>query len=465
MAAPRAAAVRPSSPAWPVPRARHTAALAVSVGLVLADSSLVVLALPAVMDTFRASVAGAAWVLISFNVVMALAAVPAALIAMRAGPRRMMVVGLLLFAAASAGCAAAGSIGVLVAARCAQAAGAAFAATAALELLRCATGDDRRAARLWIAAGTAGAALGPALGGLVTQELSWRAVFGLQVPVAACLLLMVARAPAPVRDVAATDRPRPLENASLALLSAALTAALFLLVLMLVQAWGQSPLAAAATVSVMPVAAITAGRLVRGSASRLTAVAGAVLVAGGLVALGELPRGVVAWTLLPQALVGVGIALALPALTQAALRDRRPQALHAGWTLAARHAGVVAGLLVLTPLFTADLNAQARAARASGSAIVLEANLPFPAKIALGDALVRRAAGAPDRVPDLAPAFRAQHPAPGTRPEYRRVEAALGDQMRRAGTAAFSRAFLIAGVMAIAAAALAAAGARRGAAA
>ena len=67
------------------PRPR-VAALALAVGLVLADSSIVVLALPEIYRELDTSVAGVTWVLVSFNLVMALAAVPAALLARRVGP-------------------------------------------------------------------------------------------------------------------------------------------------------------------------------------------------------------------------------------------------------------------------------------------------------------------------------------------------------------------------------------------
>ena len=67
------------------PRPR-VAALALAVGLVLADSSIVVLALPQIYRELDTSVAGVTWVLVSFNLVMALAAVPAALVARRVGP-------------------------------------------------------------------------------------------------------------------------------------------------------------------------------------------------------------------------------------------------------------------------------------------------------------------------------------------------------------------------------------------
>lgn len=138
-------------------------------------------------------------------------------------------------------------------------------------------------------------------------------------------------------------------------------------------------------------------------------------------------------------------------MTEAALHRRSPEAVHGAWTITARHAGVVAGLLLLTPIFTTDLTTQAAAARESGSAIVLDANLPLGSKLALGRALTGLAEQSANRVPDLAPAFRAQHPSASARPEYRRVESALEGQVRRAGTAAFARVFAIAGLIALAA--------------
>ena len=74
-----------------------------------------------------------------------------------------------------------------------------------------------------------------------------------------------------------------------------------------------------------------------------------------------------AWTLLPQALIGAGLALAVPALSHAAL-DRPPLAVQGAWSIAARHAGVVVGLLLLTPLLVADLNTQSDRAQEAGAA-------------------------------------------------------------------------------------------------
>src|SRR5262249_6232492 len=155
------------------PRPR-VAALALAVGLVLADSSIVVLALPEIYRELDTSISGVTWVLISFNLVIALAAVPAALVARRVGPGRTAAGGVAVFAGAGLACGLADELSTLIVARCVQALGGAAAVTAALELMPATLGSERRAATVWAAAGATGAALGPAVGGLFTELVSWQ---------------------------------------------------------------------------------------------------------------------------------------------------------------------------------------------------------------------------------------------------------------------------------------------------
>ena len=115
----------------------------------LADSSIVVLALPQIYRELDTSVAGVTWVLVSFNLVMALAAVPAALVARRVGPGRAAAVGLAVFAGAGLACGLSDQLSTLIVARCVQALGGAAAVTAALELLPATVGSERRAAAVW----------------------------------------------------------------------------------------------------------------------------------------------------------------------------------------------------------------------------------------------------------------------------------------------------------------------------
>jgi MFS family permease len=430
------------------------AALAVAVGLVLADSSVVVLALPEIYRELDVSVSAVTWVLVAFNLVLALAAVPAAHAAVRLGPARLMVAGLLAFGAASLACGLASSIGVLIAARCAQALGGAAAVCASLELLPAVTGSERRAAASWAAAGAAGAALGPGIGGLLTELVSWQSIFLVQVPVALLVAVPMIGAARTERSAARQrpGRPHFAANLALGLVSAALAAALFLVVLLLIEGWRLSPIAAAAAVTVMPIAALLTAPLARRVADvNSRAAAGVILVGGGLAGLGLLPHASVALTLPPQALVGVGLALTLSALTEAALEGRAPQAIHGGWTISARHAGVVAGLLVLTPLFTADLETEREHAEQAGTAALLDARIPPTEKIALANRISDRIQEEGDKVPDLGPAFEPLPEDPAERGATVELRASIEEEVDSAATHAFSRSFLLAAAFGLAA--------------
>src|SRR4051794_28819140 len=102
-------------------RPRTVAALSLAVAVVLGDSGVVTLALPQILRDFGTSVGAVAWVLIAFNLVLALVVVPAARLCVAGRPAAAAAAGLAGFAAATAVCALAPSLGVLIAARAAQA--------------------------------------------------------------------------------------------------------------------------------------------------------------------------------------------------------------------------------------------------------------------------------------------------------------------------------------------------------
>lgn len=431
------------------------AALSLVTGIVLADSAVVTLALPDILRELDAEVSEVAWVLTAFNLVLALAAVPAARICVRSDPATAGAAGLVVFAAACAGCAMAPSLEVLIVSRVVQAVGGALVIVACLELLVAATGSERAGASRWAAAGVAGAAIGPVIGGLMTSAISWQSIFIVQVP----LVLVALPAALSLRGWAIhdhapgtrPDRPHLAANLALALLSAALTAALFLLVLLLVEGWRRSPAVAAVTVTMIPVAALAAGPLARAAraGTRSEAIAGALLMSGGLAALALLPGAELWWTLAPQALIGLGLGLTVDSLTSTALADRFPRALHGGWTIAARHAGVVVGLVILTPVFTADLRAAQAPAQEAIAEKVLDSRLPASSKLALADGLGRQLDAEGGRVPDLSPAFREADLPAAEATAAARLELALDDQLERAATRAFRDAFLIAAALAL----------------
>jgi MFS family permease len=425
----------------------RTALLGLAVGIVLADSSVVTIALPEILGQFDVEVETLAWALTSYNLALALAALPAAFVARRR-PTLVFAVGIVVFAGASLACALASDFGFLVGARAVQGVAGAAVVCAALDLLSETTGAEAPAARVWALAGILGLALGPAVGGILTQLFGWEAIFAVQaplmlLPLAALLGLHAVPVPAPL------ERPHLAANAALLLVSGALVAALFLLVILLINGWRLEPLAAGIVVTVMPAAAILAARF----AGRVTplwarAASGTILIAGGLAALGWLPHAGAEWTIAPQIAIGAGLGLALSALTERALAGRSAQAVHGGWTIAARHAGVVLGLLLLTPLLDADLRQNEDEALAAGTAAVLDSGIPPLEKIGVArDILVAvDEAEAEARIPSVSEVI-------GERddPAYADLTSELQDQLDRAVTNSFSRSFLVAALLGLAA--------------
>jgi MFS family permease len=427
---------------------RRSVLLGLGVALALGDSSVVTLALPDVVARFDVEITSVAWVLTSYNLVLAVTAVPAAYVSRRA-PALAFAAGAVVFACSSLACGVAGAFGVLIAARCVQAVGGAFVIAAALDLLAKSEGGETRGARVWATAGIAGAALGPAAGGILTATLGWRWIFLLQAPLALAPL-------AAVRDLsrrvtpAPAGRPHGWPNIALLLLSGGLVGALFLLVLLLVDGWRMSPALAGLVVTIMPLAAVAAGRLAARAGDILVrAAAGIVLVAGGLCALALLPRAGWAWTIAPQLLVGTGIGLTLAALTERALAGRSVQVVHGGWTIGSRHAGVVVGLLLVSPVFTAALDRNQDEALRAGAAAVIDSRIPPLDKLAVAqDVLIQvDRAGSEGQVPDIGATFDAR---PHTA-AYRSLLHALEDQLDRAVTDAFSNPFFLTAALALAA--------------
>jgi MFS family permease len=417
------------------------ALLAVGVGLALADSSIVTLALPEILGQFDVAITSVAWVLTSFNLVLAVVAVPAAYVSRRR-PRKAFVVGVVVFAASSLACGLAPSFDALVGARCVQALGAALIVTAALDLLSQVEGGDERALRAWVAAGVLGAALGPAAGGVLTQLLGWESIFLAQVPVALALLLAVRGVVArPVPTPA--GRPSITANAALLLVAGGLVAALFLVVLLLVDGWGMSPAAAGIVVTVMPLTAIAVGRRRPQSLGAVQGVAcGVILLAGGLAALALMPHAGWWWTVPPQLLVGAGLGLTVAGLTELALRNRPDQVVHGGWTIAARHAGVVVGLLLLAPVLTTALDENRDEAIRAGAAIVLDSEIPPLDKLGVAQDVLDEVDRSSElgELPDLERAFEGR---PDDE-EWGGLVGALQEQLDRAVTSAFSGPFLLA---------------------
>jgi MFS family permease len=361
-------------------------ALALAAGIALADASIVTLGLPSILIELDATVEGVALVLGVYTAVLALTLLPAARLARRVGVARVGAAGIGLFALASLACGLSDSLGLLLVLRAVQAIGGAGALLAAFELLDGGTPGTGR--RLWVGASVFGVAVGPALGGALTEAFDWRAIFLAQVPIAVpggLVCLRAARAgvaPAEQQSGVVEHRhpssPLPLRPAvALALLSASLTAVIFLVVLLLVSGWSIDPLAAALTVSVLPVAALAASRIPGQAETRASA--GCLLVAGGVGCLALLPSASAWWTVVPQLLAGVGMGMALPALAGELIAERTRE--DAARLLTIRHAGIALALALLAPIISANLDSTIADAREQGTAALLDARLPPEEKI------------------------------------------------------------------------------------
>jgi hypothetical protein len=431
--------------------------IAVGVGLALADASVVTLALPPLLVDLDTTVEGVAAVIGVYTFVLAAALPGAAWLRRRRGvpDAALGAAGFGVFAVAGALCALPESLAPMLALRALQALGAAAALVAGFTYLR---GD-----RLWVGAAVFGTAVGPALGGALTQAFDWRAIFLVQLPVgvlAAGATLRAGAAPAAppaaaardaaVRGTAGSRAPgaEPGAVVALAALSAALTGVLFLLVLLLVSGWSIEPLGAAAAVSVLPIAAF-AGARVPGEAA-VRAGAGSALVGAGVLALAVLPGSTVAWIVVPQALAGVGMGMALPALAGELLPERTPD--QAASLLAIRHAGITVALLALAPVAAAQLDSTVADVREQGAALVLDARLPPLEKLELAGPLVADLDPVNPR-DGLRAALDAQAHRfagdPAQRAEYAELTQRADDTLLAGIDESFRTAFLIAGGLAL----------------
>jgi EmrB/QacA subfamily drug resistance transporter len=186
------------------------AVVTAGIAMVNLDLFIVNVALPSIGRAFGGTdLASLSWVLNAYAIVFAALLVPAGRAADRIGRRTAFLAGVVIFAFASAACAVAPDVWVLVGARVVQAAGGALLMPASLGLLLAAAPPQKRtgAIRAWTSVGGAAAALGPVVGGALV-EASWRWVFLVNVPVAAIALVASLRvlpaAPPTEKDA---DRP------------------------------------------------------------------------------------------------------------------------------------------------------------------------------------------------------------------------------------------------------------------
>jgi len=170
-------------------------------------------------------------------------------------------------------------------------------------------------------------------------------------------------------------------NVCLGLLFGALVGALFLAVLLVISVWGYSPIAGAAIVSALPLAAIAARPLERRLPRLIAVCGGALLLSGGLVGLALLPSASVGFAVWSLALCGAGLGLAIPVLSDTALDEGSGMTRSGTLTVGARHVGLVLALALIAPLLASKVPAAGDRALLKATAVLLDAPVGLDKKV------------------------------------------------------------------------------------
>ena len=400
------------------------------------------------------------WVIVAYNLALIVGAVAIIPVARRVSSAPALVAGLVVFGLASIGCGASNSLAALIPFRCVQGLGGALILCSSLTLFAGTAREGDSPLVGWAAAAAIGAAIGPAAGGILTQLFTWRAIFFAQAPVAAfaAIAVLAARPPSvpelpaePATERAELDpadrqrgagaavrradrRPVPGRDRADQRLAG------------LPdrrgrdrhddpggdgdrRAPGPRPLAAPA-------------RSPRRRARR----------GGAGAAQPRVTHKALGIVVVALALCGAGLGLGFPGLTAAALASRGVLAARAAKTIAARDAGLVLGLLLLTPVFVNQLNSAPSDATKTAAGYVLIAPIPFSMKGELATRLAAAVAAAPlSSPPDIAPAFDkvSATATPSQKVTLAALEKQLNDIIERAATHVFKRPFLYAALLAL----------------
>ena len=204
------AAARSAEPAGTTAHPRLTLATSIlASGLAFVDGSVVNVSLPAIGQSLQAEAGALQWVINAYLLPLSALLLLGGAAGDRFGSRRLLIAGVAVFAVGSLGCALASGITGLLLARLVQGIGAAMTMPSSLAVLgQTFSGEARgRAIGVWAATGAAMGAVGPVLGGWLIDLGSWRAIFLINLPLAAGAILLAWRYVPRDRD----GRDRPLD--------------------------------------------------------------------------------------------------------------------------------------------------------------------------------------------------------------------------------------------------------------
>jgi EmrB/QacA subfamily drug resistance transporter len=211
------------------------AAMCFALFMVMLDNTVVNVALPSIQRSFEASLSSLEWTINAYTLSFAVLLVTGGRLGAIFGRRLVFLIGVVVFAIASALIGVSPSEGTLIAFRALQGAGAALMMPATLSIITNAFPPSERGKAIgtWAGVSAIALALGPLVGGWLTEDVTWRAIFFINVPVAIVAIAVTLFATHESRDETAT---RQVDYPGIAALTIGLTS----LVLALVEgnAWG-----------------------------------------------------------------------------------------------------------------------------------------------------------------------------------------------------------------------------------
>jgi len=184
------------------------AATALGSGMAFLDGTVVNVALPAMGEDLDADMSGLQWIINGYMLLLASLILISGSLGDRLGRRRTFVVGVIWFAAASAICAIAPNLEVMIAGRVLQGIGGALLTPGSLAILQTTFehSDRGKAVGAWSGLTSVAAAVGPFVGGGLVDSGSWRLIFLINIPLALVTVLVTLRHVPETRDETATGK-------------------------------------------------------------------------------------------------------------------------------------------------------------------------------------------------------------------------------------------------------------------
>jgi EmrB/QacA subfamily drug resistance transporter len=154
------------------------------------DSTVVNVALPVLQRELGTNIVGAQWIVESYSLMLSALILVGGSLGDQLGRRRVFSAGLVLFAVASAGCGLSQTTGQLIAARAVQGVGAALLVPGSLAIISASFSKEERGRAIgtWSGFTAISAGVGPVLGGWLVENVSWRWIFFINLPLAAVVL-------------------------------------------------------------------------------------------------------------------------------------------------------------------------------------------------------------------------------------------------------------------------------------